>query len=61
MNMNTIEESILGGQISVEGMNLAGEKMNAQMEQVRDLTQGQSLTEAKATFQTVMFEKGIER
>ncbi len=61
MNMNTIEEALFSGKISVEGMNRAGVKMNGQMAQVRDLTQGQSLEEAKAAFQTAMAEKENEQ
>lgn len=61
MNMNTIEEALLSGNISVEGMNRAGAKMNGQMAQVRDLTQGQSLAEAKASFQAAMAEKENEQ
>lgn len=61
MNMNTIEEALLSGKISVEGMNRAGAKMNGQMAQVLDLTKGQSLAEAKASFQTAMAEKENEQ
>ena len=61
MNIETIENSILSGVISAKGMNEAGVKMNRQMAQVMELTQGQNLEDAKTAFQSKMAEKGIER
>lgn len=61
MNMNSIEEALLSGKISVEGINRAGAKMNGQIAQVMELTNGQSLAEAKASFQTAMDAKANEQ
>lgn len=59
MNIETIENSILSGAVSIEGMNAAGVKINNQMAQVMELTNGQNLEAAKNTFQTKFAEQQI--